>query len=123
MFTQAQDLITIASFATGLIFYAPWLIVLLLLALVPAFLGEAHFNALSYSLDNHSQTYAPEDQGVGVPEQPLECKRFARGAYIHFIAGSYLNYARCLCVSLASSIEQPKQGVPAWQSLHHQRLG
>ena len=31
--------------------YAPWLIVLLLLALVPAFLGEAHFNAQSYSLD------------------------------------------------------------------------
>jgi ATP-binding cassette, subfamily B, bacterial len=30
--------------------YAPWLIVLLLLALVPAFLGEAHFNAQSYSL-------------------------------------------------------------------------
>jgi hypothetical protein len=37
--------------AAGLIIYAPWLIVLLLLALVPAFLGEAHFNAQSYSLD------------------------------------------------------------------------
>ncbi len=32
-------------------FYAPWLIALLLVALVPAFLGEAHFNAQSYSLD------------------------------------------------------------------------
>ena len=42
---------TVASFAAGLIIYAPWLIVLLLLALVPAFLGEAHFNAQSYSLD------------------------------------------------------------------------
>jgi ATP-binding cassette subfamily B protein len=30
--------------------YAPWLMGLLLLALVPAFLGEAHFNAQSYSL-------------------------------------------------------------------------
>ena len=48
---QAQDMVTVASFAAGLIVYAPWLIGLLLLALVPAFLGEAHFNAQSYSLD------------------------------------------------------------------------
>jgi ATP-binding cassette, subfamily B, bacterial len=34
---QAQDMVTVASFAAGLIIYAPWLIVLLLLALVPAF--------------------------------------------------------------------------------------
>jgi ATP-binding cassette subfamily B protein len=51
LFGQAQDIVTVASFAAGLILYAPWLIVLLLLALVPAFLGEVHFNALSYSLD------------------------------------------------------------------------
>jgi ATP-binding cassette subfamily B protein len=48
---QAQDLVTVASLVAGFIFYAPWLIALLLLALVPAFLGEAHFNAQSYSLD------------------------------------------------------------------------
>jgi ATP-binding cassette, subfamily B, bacterial len=51
LFSQAQDIVTVASFAAGLIFYAPWLIVLLFLALVPAFIGEAHFNAQSYSLD------------------------------------------------------------------------
>ena len=51
MFGQAQDLVTVASFAAGIVIYAPWLIALLLLALVPAFLGEAHFNAQSYSLD------------------------------------------------------------------------
>jgi ATP-binding cassette subfamily B protein len=51
LFGQAQDVVTVASFVAGFIFYAPWLIVLLLLALVPAFLGEAHFNAQSYSLD------------------------------------------------------------------------
>jgi len=31
--------------------YAPWLIVLLAVALIPAFIGEAHFNAQSYSLN------------------------------------------------------------------------
>jgi ATP-binding cassette subfamily B protein len=51
LFGQAQDIVSVASFAAGLIFYAPWLIVLLFLALVPAFIGEAHFNAQSYSLD------------------------------------------------------------------------
>ncbi len=47
----AQDVVTIASFAAGLVVYAPWLIALLVLALVPAFVGEAHFNAQTYSLD------------------------------------------------------------------------
>jgi ATP-binding cassette subfamily B protein len=51
LFSQAQDVLTVVSFGVGLLVYAPWLIVLLVLALVPAFLGEAHFNAQSYSLD------------------------------------------------------------------------
>ena len=44
-------MVTVVAFAAGLMIYAPWLIVLLALALVPAFLGEAHFNAQSYSLN------------------------------------------------------------------------
>ena len=51
LFSQAQDMVTVASFAAGLVVYAPWLIVLLLVALIPAFLGEAHFNAQTYTLD------------------------------------------------------------------------
>src|SRR3954470_253194 len=51
LFGQAQSVVTIVTFSIGLVAYAPWLIVLLLIALVPAFLGEAHFNAQSYSLD------------------------------------------------------------------------
>jgi ATP-binding cassette subfamily B protein len=51
LFGQAQDVVTVVSFGVGLVVYAPWLIVLLILALVPAFVGEAHFNAQSYSLD------------------------------------------------------------------------
>jgi len=55
LFAQAQDVITVASFAAGLLVYAPWLIALLAIALVPAFIGEAHFNAQSYSL-NYART-------------------------------------------------------------------
>src|SRR5690606_6248051 len=51
LFGQMQDAITVVSFAIGLLVYAPWLILLLAVALVPAFIGEAHFNALGYSLN------------------------------------------------------------------------
>ena len=51
LFSQAQDLVTVASLAAGVIVFAPWLIALLVVALVPAFLGEAHFNAQSYTLN------------------------------------------------------------------------
>ncbi|MEP6633160.1 MAG: ABC transporter ATP-binding protein [Luteimonas sp.] len=51
LFGQVQDAITVVSFAAGLLVYAPWLILLLGIALIPAFVGEAHFNALNYSLN------------------------------------------------------------------------
>ena len=51
LFGQVQDIVTALSLAAALVVYSPWLIVLLLVALVPAFVGEAHFNAQSYSLD------------------------------------------------------------------------
>jgi ATP-binding cassette subfamily B protein len=50
LFGQAQDLLTLIGFAAGIAAYAPWLIVLLAAALAPAFVGEAHFNALEYAL-------------------------------------------------------------------------
>ena len=51
LFVQVQDAITVVSFAIGLLVYAPWLILLLAIALIPAFVGESHFNALGYSLN------------------------------------------------------------------------
>ena len=51
LFGQVQDVITVVTFAIGLLVYAPWLMLLLAVALIPAFVGEAHFNALGYSLN------------------------------------------------------------------------
>jgi ATP-binding cassette subfamily B protein len=51
LFGQVQDAVTVVAFAIGLLVYAPWLIGLLAVALIPAFVGEAHFNALGYSLN------------------------------------------------------------------------
>ena len=77
LFGQAQDIVTVASFAAGLVVYAPWLIVLLLLALVPAFLGEAHFNAQSYSL-NFART--PERRELDYVRQTARQRRDRQGS-------------------------------------------
>ena len=48
--SQLQDVITMAFLATGLMAFNPWLIVLLLFAIIPAFLGESYFNDRNYLL-------------------------------------------------------------------------
>ncbi len=50
LFGLAQDGLTLIGFAASIAAYAPWLILLLAVALVPAFLGELRFNAESYAL-------------------------------------------------------------------------
>ena len=46
----AQGLVTIVSLAGALLVYVPWLLVLLVVAVLPSFIGETHFAALGYSL-------------------------------------------------------------------------
>ncbi len=50
VFGQLQDFITVLFLLVGLIAFNAWLIVLVIIAIIPAFLGETHFNAISYSL-------------------------------------------------------------------------
>ncbi len=47
--SQIQDGVTLGLLAAGLVAFSPWLLLLLLVTLVPAFLGEAHFNGQTYS--------------------------------------------------------------------------
>ena len=47
---QVQDIITMAFLLVGLMAFNAWLILLLLVAIVPAFLGESYFNDRSYAL-------------------------------------------------------------------------
>jgi len=55
--SQLQDLITMIFLAAGLIMFNPWLIVILFVAVLPAFMGEAYFNDQTYSL---SRRQTPE---------------------------------------------------------------
>ncbi len=50
LLTQGQDIIIVASLLGGLIFFEPWLIILLFLSVIPSVLNELKFSGTSYSL-------------------------------------------------------------------------
>ncbi|MCF0057431.1 ABC transporter ATP-binding protein [Dyadobacter sp. CY356] len=54
---QIQDILTLLSLGAGLIVFNPWLILILIIAVIPSFLGETHFNEKTYSL---TRSWTPE---------------------------------------------------------------
>ncbi len=55
--SQFQDIITVISLGAGLLFFSPWLIVILFFAIIPSFMGEVRFNHQTYSL---TRSWTPE---------------------------------------------------------------
>ncbi len=55
--SQMQDTITVIFLGIGLVAFNPWLILILILAVIPAFMGETHFNHKTYSL---TRSWTPE---------------------------------------------------------------
>jgi ATP-binding cassette subfamily B protein len=53
--SMLQQMITAITLAASILLFAPWLLLVLVVCLVPAFLGESHFAFLGYSL-NFRQT-------------------------------------------------------------------
>jgi ATP-binding cassette subfamily B protein len=47
---MAQQLVTLLSLSVGILAFSPWLLLLLVAAIVPSFLGETRFAMLAYSL-------------------------------------------------------------------------
>jgi ATP-binding cassette subfamily B protein len=50
LLSMMQDGLTLLTLGGALIAYSPWLLLLLIVAVVPSFLGETHFASLGYSL-------------------------------------------------------------------------
>ena len=50
LLAMGQDMLTLVTLAAALVVHNPWLLLLLTVAILPSFLGETHFAALSYSL-------------------------------------------------------------------------
>ncbi len=59
--TQAQDAITVAFLTAGLVAFNPWLMLILVVAVIPSFVGETKFNQESYSL---SRSWTPERREI-----------------------------------------------------------
>src|SRR5215472_6280371 len=50
LLSVGQDFATLVSLAAAVFIYGPWLMALLIVAVLPGFFGEAHFSSLEYSL-------------------------------------------------------------------------
>jgi ATP-binding cassette, subfamily B, bacterial len=114
LFSQAQDVVTVASFAAGLLVYAPWLIAFLAIALVPAFIGEAHFNAQSYAL-NYART--PERRELDYVRQTGASAETAKEVKIFGLNGFLIERYRTLSTSFAEANRRIALRRAGWGSL------
>ena len=86
IFGQGQDIVTVLTLAAGLVFYAPWLILILLVSLIPAVISEVKFNTISYLL---SRRRSPERRQLeylryigASAESAKEIKLFGLGSFL-----------------------------------------
>ena len=79
-----QQLVTTISLAGSILFLSPWILLVLVVCVIPAFLGETHFAFMGYSL-NFRQTPAKREMDYlrilgGSKETAKELKLFGLGA-------------------------------------------
>ncbi len=111
---QMQDMVTVVTFAAGLVVYNPWLILLLVLALVPAFLGEAHFNARSYSLDYRR---TPERRELDYVRQTAASVETAKEVKIFGLSGFLRDRFRELSLGFYATNREIARARAAWGAL------
>ena len=114
MFGQAQDVVTIVSFGAGLFWYAPWLLALMAVALVPAFIGEAHFNAQSYWL-NYMR--APERRELDYVRQTAASVESAKEVKIFGLSAFLIERYRELATSFFRANRRIALRRAAWGSV------
>jgi len=59
--SQGQDFLTVVFLMAGLVAFNPWLLIILVVAVIPSFIGESKFNQESYSL---SRSWTPERREI-----------------------------------------------------------
>ncbi len=82
----AQDLVTLLTLTSALFVFSPWLLLMLVCAVLPAFLGETHFATLGYSL---LYRWTPQRRELdylrwlgATQESAKEVKIFGLGSYL-----------------------------------------
>lgn len=107
--TQIQNIITIVFFAAGLIAFKPVLILILIVAIIPSFLGETKFSEASYSL---TRSWTPQRREldylryIGASDQTAkEIKIFGLAGFISNrfkrLANQYFEANKKLAISRA----------------------
>jgi ATP-binding cassette subfamily B protein len=81
-----QQAVTTISLSVAIVFFSPWLLLLLIFCLIPAFLGESHFAFLNYA-KNFRQTPVKREldylrQVGGSKEAAKELKLFGLSAFL-----------------------------------------
>lgn len=81
-----QQTITVISLSVALVYFSPWLLLVLIVCLIPAFLGESHFAFLNYA-KNFRQTPAKREldylrQVGGSKEAAKELKLFGLSRFL-----------------------------------------
>jgi len=61
-----QQVITGASLSVSILLFSPWLWVLLIVGILPAFLGESHFAFLGYARNFRANAIRPGTRLLGV---------------------------------------------------------
>ena len=108
--SQFQDIITLLFLGAGLVAFNPWLILILIVAVIPSFLGETHFNQRTYSL---TRSWTPERREldylryIGASDQfAKEVKTFNLADFIanrfEILSNNYYKVNRNLVVSRAA---------------------
>jgi ATP-binding cassette subfamily B protein len=104
-----QDLVTLATLTSALVVFSPWLLLMLICAVLPAFLGETHFASLSYSL---LYRWTPQRRELdylrwlgATQESAKEVKIFGLGSYLteryRRLADSFYDENRALVIRRA----------------------
>ncbi len=107
---QVQDTITMIFLSGGLIAFNPWLILILLVAVIPAFIGENYFNEQSYSL---VRSWTPERRELDYlrymgasDESAKEVKIFGLSGFLinrfKELSGNFYSKNRSLSIRRAS---------------------
>jgi len=108
--SQVQDIITVLFLGAGLVAFNPWLILILIVAVIPSFLGETHFNQRTYSL---TRNWTPERREldylryIGASDQTAkEVKIFNLADFITkrfaFLSDEYFKANRDIAVKRAA---------------------
>ncbi len=112
--SQVQDVITMAFLAVGLLAFNPLLIVLLIVAVVPAFLGESHFNNQGYAL-NRRQT--PERRELDYIRYVGASDETAKEVKVFDLSGFFINRFRSLSAKFYTDNKRLSKRRAAWGTL------